>query len=634
MKPTKEPVSRLSIFRLCMLLVAILFVGVVVRVGVVSYFCGPPPVTYPTMDEMNFRELAVNILDYRTFAAWTEGFFTASTRAPVYPILVASAYSISNSRGHAIPKLLNLFLDMLNILLMFVLGYALFGTRFALAASSFYAVFGHAPYFMAISSPHILGLTLLLSVCIAIIPLQRFYFPSVMVLSILYALLLHARPVFLVSLPFLVPAVWLQISAHPENSPRHRSVWRAVSADPVKKSLKSLLPVVIVLLLCLPWGIRNYRLQKTVVPVCVIPGWHIASNENKDMALSIQYLVEQIYRPERREFSEGDYFRVARAKMSRAFLDNPVSFTSFGLLRLAAGWAPQNPLRRFYNPKAYVFPVRIFDGLLLPLPDFEGLIYILVASGALALTLSFKSTLRAWAGIICRARSIIAVALGYSLVHILGIPLVAYLFLIEPILAVLFLAAISCHIGFVFRRSPVMRRYLLELRSFLRTSHPPVKPRSGLLCLLAASSTLAILAALMAVPFIGDCPQPRKNNYFALLQPQGILNYCQLRNLQWENHSRIPEGTVVTTQGVVRYSLEGFKFVVDDYYAVSDPEFSAARLFVRYGGKETPLGTGDVRMNFHRIPPPEDEQVVIVRGEAKAGLFGEIIINVSSYEMK
>ncbi len=627
-----------SIVRKAMPIAIILLAGLSIRIGVLAYACGPPPATYPTMDEMNFRELAVNILDHRTFAAWTEGFFTSSTRAPIYPTLVAAAYSISGSRGHAIPKYLNLFLDTLNILLVFVLAAALFGTRFATLSSALYAVLGHAPYFMAISSPHTLGLTLLLAVCITLLAIRRFYFTSTVVLSVLYALLVHARPVFLVSLPFLFPAVWLQLSSRAAKTSPRLTHWRTIASDPKRKTLKSLLPVCIVIILCLPWGIRNYRIQNAVVPVCVIPGWHIASIENKDMKLSIQYVVEQIYKPERRDFSEGDYFKAARAKMTRAFLDNPAASVSFGIYRLVAGWAPQNPLTRFPNPKAYVFPVRIFTGILLPLPDFEGLIYILAATSSLALAFSCKTTLRLWRAILSRARSIIVVVAGYSLAHILGIPLVAYLFLIEPALSIVFLAAISCHFAVVIRHSPFLRRQLSairSMRSLIRISSPAAtSPDAYILCLLTATATATVMLALMAVPFIGRHQPPPHKNYFALLQPRGTLNYSQLRDVQWENLSRIPQGTMVTTQGVVRYSYQGFKFTTDDYYASSDPEFSAARLFVRYRGKDTPMGIGDVRLNFHLMPPPEDEQAIIVRGEAQSGLFGEIIINVSSYELK
>ena len=184
-----------------LILISILLLGFIIRWGVIAYICTPNIVNYPTMDEMNYRELAVNILDHHVFATWTEGFYTTSTRAPIYPLMIASAYSLTNNRSYNIPKIANLCFDMCNILLIFVLAATLFRIKIGLIASAVYAIFGHASYFMAISSPHTLGLMLLLLSCIAIIHLKKSYWLSTIALSFFYTLLIHTRPVFLIASP-------------------------------------------------------------------------------------------------------------------------------------------------------------------------------------------------------------------------------------------------------------------------------------------------------------------------------------------------------------------------------------------------------------------------------------------------
>ena len=605
---------------------AVVVAGIFIRLGAVFYACGPPPATYPTMDEMNFRELAVNVLDYRVFASWTEGFYTTSTRAPVYPLMIACAYSLSGERAHHVPKYLNLFFDTINILLVFVLANALFGAKFATLAAAAYSIFGHAPYFMAISSPHTLGLLLLMSVCIAITALNKHYISATVALSLLYTLLLHTRPVFLVALPFLFPCVWLQLTP-PEGT---GGFWGRAVSEPLGKTLKSLLPICIILALCLPWGIRNYRAHNTIVPVSIISGWHISSNENRDMRLSIQYLVEQLYRPERKNFTEGEYFREARAKLRDAFSEAPFSFIGFGTLRLVAGWCPQEPHLRFFDPKAYVFPLRVINGLVLPLPDFEGLLYIFTASCMLALIMSFRKTIDTWSAVLVKTRGLAVLALGYSAVHVIGIPLVAYLFLLEPIIGMILIATMLFYAGKIFASIKVAAGPAAKLGAIMSCPTEAQEPSSTRYSLCAAYAVASVIILMIIIPLAASSvPKPR--TYFALLQPRGLLNYSQIRELQWENSGRIPPGVNITTQGVVRYSHSGFKFITDDYRAVPDKDYSAARLFVHYGDKNNPLGIGDARLNFHHLTPPQDEQAISLTGSARNGLFGEIIIDVQSF---
>lgn len=624
----KEGKKKTEIHRLnrqhIVILTFILLFGFVIRWGVINYICGPPVASYPTMDEMNFRELADNILDYRTFACWTEGFYTVSTRAPIYPLLVASGYAISGSRSYMVPKVINLILDICNILLLFLLARRLFNIRTGLIAAGIYAFFGHAPYFMAISSPYTLGVTLFLLVAIALISLKDSYYLMTPALSLFYALLIHTRPVFLVALPFLFPAIWLQLSSKSKNNNqdsngkaldlKRKLKW--IISNGKTKCIKTIIPILLISLLCLPWGIRNYREHKMIIPVSIIAGWHIANNINFSKELSIQYLTDQLYAPECRNAKEADYFKLARTKFYKAFFSNPIEFIAFGLARLVYSWSPPMPFIRFFLPRAYVFPVKIYDGYILPLPDFEGFIYIFAASTLLALILLKRKIIKPLACVFYRIRGVIVILAGYSLVHVIGIPLIAYRFLIEPFLIIIF-------IGLIFSYAS---EYLASNRE-QTSKYEPVGKTNIITVYLA----FFLLFAVLMVPFFHN-PKPQNHTYFALLKPKEVLSYKQLREMQWNNLGNIKPGTRIAVQGVVRYIHQGFKYVKDDYCAKKDPTRTAARLFVRYGDKKNPLGIGDVRLNLKNDKALKAGDIIKAFGIAEAGLFKEIIIYVDNIQ--
>ena len=647
-----------------LILACIMATGLIIRWGAISFLCGPPANTYPTMDEMNFRELAVNILDYHKFATWTEGFYTVSTRAPIYPVLIATGYSLSGERSLSVPKKVNLFFDMCNILLMFFLARALFNSKIGLVGAGVYAVFGHASYFMAISSPHTFAVTLFLLVAISLVCIKRSYWLTVPALSIIYALLIHTRPVFLVALPFLFPAIWIQLSnKHSEKSDDEKETESIFSKkywiwlEWKRKSIRSLIPVVLVLLLCLPWGIRNYREHKIIVPVSIVAGWHIASNINYDLKLSIKYLTDQLYAPERSDFKEADYFIAAKGKLGEAVFANPFKFFFYGLARVVYCWSPKGGLYRFVLPQAYIFPVYVFDGILLPLPDFEGFIYLFAAITLLAFFFLKKKLFQSFSYVLYRMRGILLIVIGYALVHIIGIPLIAYRFLVEPFCLIIFLALIFHYASAVMTKvqngsdkqnpqrakSVKMEGYACCVRSFAEFANAALafcnigKNKSEIEMkrlvrtnLIVAYFAIFILLIALSIPFCST-PNPQQYIYFALLRSHKVLDYHELRKMQWNNLGNIDPGTRVIVQGAVKYVHQGFKFVADDYYAVKDSEYTAARLYIRYGNEKNPLGIGDVRLNIKASDIPQDGDNIKVIGEAKTGPFKEIIIDVERW---
>ena len=582
----------------------ILIIGVIIRSLVLYHSC-QPGVLYPTMDEMNYRELAENILDHKVYSTWSEGFLTRSTRAPIYPVMIASGYAVSNSTDFCIPKILNFVFDISIILLVFLVGRKLFGIKTGLLSAGIYSLFGHAPYFMQISSPHTLAVMLLLLVSLSFLYIKKNYWVTVPVFAIIYAILIHTRPVFLVSLPFLLPALFIQLSDRDEDKPRFK--WLLDSWK--QKLIKSIIPIAIIAILCLPWGIRNYRHHKSIVPVCTIAGWHLASNINFDMELSIKYLTDEFYNPERRGYSEADYYNLGKSKFLESIRDYHVEIPAFGFARLIYGWSPpMKPPYRFVLPKAYIFPIYITNTIFIPLPDFEGMIYITIFATLAALYFLRKKIKTSFADVFYKGRGIWVIILGYALVHIIGIPLIAYRFLIEPLLIVFGVA--------------LLVNYIRQIRG-KEHDDPHDTSKADLIVIY---SSAVVLLVLISVPLLH--PGNSKTVDYQKISGEGIT-YEQLRDLQWKDLGDIPDNTRVTVQGIAKYLHKGFKYVEDDYYAEKCDNFAAGRLYVEYGKKNSPLGIGDVRLNFHReIVLPENGDPVIVTGKAKTGPFKEIIIDV------
>ena len=620
------------------ILAFILLIGLAVRVPALLHTISPEA-SAPTMDEMNYRELACEILDHHRYSTWSEGFFTQSTRAPLYPLMIAAAYEISGSRGYAVPKVLNLVLDMLAIVAVFLLTRRLAGSGAALAAAAVYALFGHAVNYMLISSPHTLAVLLTLLSATALAELNRRYYPSAILLAFFYTLLIHTRPVFLVALPFLAPAIYFQLTeftgvrdSFSPDSKRCQYLKRVLAnlrSECRIKSLKSLVPVILIVTLCLPWGFRNYRIHNTLVPVCTIAGWHIAGNGSFKMKLSLKFLTDHIYAPEHKSFSEGDYFVLAKKMFFRTLAEHPFELPFFGAVRLVRAWAPPSPWRRFYLPKAYVFPIAVGSGLILPLPDFEGFIYIFIFAVSATFLITPKARGRLFETaleVIHSFRGILVVCLGYAATHVIGIPLIAYRFIMEPFFIV-FTVILFVEWLRVFRGSYGKNASTEEI--------PDNKPLHSSPALDSTIASLAIFA--LSFNFFLIIPAFNSVSRMRIAYKSGgaigqYVSYSEIKRSQWRHLGNLPAGSKMRASGMIVYGAPGFKFIPSEYNPVRCPESASARLRVEYASIKHPMGIGDLRLNFKKSDLPPDGAVVSVRGTVRTGPFKELIVDVDECE--
>ena len=611
---TKHSYIILSLILLC---------GIAVR-SIVLYQINQPDRLYPTMDEMNYRELAENILDTKQYATWSEGYFTQSTRAPIFPVMIASSYILSGTRSMTPVKILNAITDLFIIFLLFIIGSQLFNRKTGLITAGIYSIFGHALYFMQISNPHTFATMLLLLVCLAMVNLRVSYRWTFIPLSILYAILIHTRPVFLISLPFLLPAIYFQLSKQKAS----QTIKQTILCSWKTKLLKTILPIAIIAILCLPWGIRNYKLHKTLVPVCTIAGWHIASNINFDLKLSIKYLTDHFYTPDHKNFTEGEFFAMSKTMFYDSLLQYPFRIPAFGLLRLIYSWTPpKHPFYRFILPRAYICPIYITDRFFIPCPDFEGGIYLLLFATFAAFIILRKSTFTVLNYILYTGRGVLILIFGYTIVHIIGIPLISYRFLIEPIL-MLFGVAILAKYTMCYKNRKICETRNIEDPNTITNKREQNRLQDRKTALITLYAATLILITLIILPL---CYQGTKKIYTYPNIAAGAKSYSEIRNMQWNNRGNIPENTPINVEGVVKYLHRGFHFPNDDYYAVKDANYAAARLFLKFGSKNNPLGTGDVRLNFKNGNLPKNSSPITVSGTATTGLFKEIIINVDSF---
>jgi len=629
-----------SSFLFLTLAILIVVTGFFIRYIALSHIIGPPLKIYPTMDEMDYREFAENIINYKQFSAWCQGFFAHSARAPVYPACIATVYKISGKHSLISLKYLNLFFDTFTIVVVFLLAYNLAGRIPAIVSSALYAFSGHALFYMLQSSPHSLGVLLFLSICLLLTVIDEFYIAASILLGILYSILIHTRPVFMVASPFLFLALFIQFLKSENNlfdyfhvlnkNPKFKYLFRFSYIAHLFKnwksaSLKALLPCIIAGTLSIPWIMRNYRLHNTFVPVCSISGWHIANNINFDFNLSIKFFVQELYKPERKHFTEGQYFILAKKKFFDSFCRNPIDFMAYGFARLLYQWTPHKPYIRFFKPEAYLFPMPITDFITLPLPDFEGLLYLFIAVSIFILfAKGGKTFFFLFFSLLKKFKAPCFLATGYALVHIIGIPLIAYRLFIEPIMIIFI-------VSFIYLSFKNIRIQKFDDSCVLFNN-------AGLLRFTQKGS-LAVSAFLTFILLAGIfMPLFSNTENFLFSYPKqiyspGFFSYSELRNIQWRMHGNLNKNTPAKIMGVIRYMHKGFKFVTEDYYAKQDFNFAAARLFCQYGNKISPLGIGDVRLNFPlNMPLPKNHSFLLLEGDANTGVFKEIIINVKNWK--
>ena len=586
------------------LLVFVVLAGVALRCVVV--LTTPPHPKYhesPFRDEIHYRQLARNLVEFKQFTAIAEGFQTHSTRSPVYPALLAltSWFTGFAPKTH---QWLNFGLDCINLLLIGLLGARLFGPLTGCLALGFYALFGPVCNAVTASNPEILAITLILASMLSFAWFLRngLQYRHAWGFALMLVLLIHTRPVFLLVTPVVALIVWF--------APRRRT-WQ-----------RRLAPLLLIALLCLPWGIRNYRLHKTIVPVCTMAGWHLATHARSSAELSIETLMDYVYDPAHKDWNEGDFYRDAMTETRRLAMSTPFDTTLTGIGRIIRRWGFQQPYKRIFQARAYVYPVSLSDGnpeleecpapndrLVLPLFDFEGVCYvafIFVLVSCIVRNKHLLSPLRCWWR---RGWPLVAILAVYFAAHIIGLPLQQYRLIIEPLLVVLM-------IGLVVQ--------LLGMPGRFGSVHRSVTGRAHAVPALIATVVVLLYAGIYQSRF-GTAPKAIKYPKLSgkAADPM-LLSYSQARDIQWQAQGDLPVGTAISAAGIVRHIGP---HPDADLSSPDRPMFKAKLEVHKYADDGHPLGIGDVYVDFLSSKAPDEDSCIKVTGQVTVGPFKEITIH-------
>ncbi len=571
----------------------ILVSGVLLRIFAVIHSGPAPHFKHPAgMDEAHYLEISENIRSHRVFGAWTGGFFTRSTRSPGYPSLLAGIEVITG-RHPMIPGMLNIVLDSGSMLLIMLLGLKLYGRKASLAATAAYAFFAPAFIYMPLATPDIMSVFLLLAAVAAFLKIgdrDRYAIPA---FALIFAMLLHTRPVFLLLAPLPAAGIYL-----------------AFRADRLKSLFNSGLYILLVIAFCIPWGVRNYRLHKALVPVSTVSGWHLIASAVGAEELSVKYLTDYIYAPENRNFSEGDYYRDSQRKFWRIFFKKPFRILGTGIARVALFWFPWKSPERIFLPWAYVAPVHISKSVILPLPDLEGWFYAGLVFFLISIRVfrkRMKNALAEWAR---KSAPILLMSGFYLLAHSMAYPLHQYRFTIEPLF-------LTLGIGFAAMLISRETEGALtgKLKNFLG-----ILPHC--ICLL--------MLIFLAAAYSGSKAPPAVN--YEVSAPPGFMSYRELRNSQWRNRGNLPKNARAALCGVFKYPCPNQKFSENSASSSFADNTSCGKIYVKQMHSTSPMGTGDVKINFRAEKKPPPEEIVRVYGNALNGLYKDIIIEVERWE--
>ncbi len=589
----------------------IILFGLVLRCGFIVMHGHGPHHEYPVgMDEVNYSELASNISDFGIYGSWSESFFTRSTRSPVYPAILASARLLTGGSPWA-PQILNIVLDTLNILLVYFLAELVFGRRTALLSALIYSVFGPTFYYLPFISSDILSVSLFLLFSVTMFLVKRSYWTAAVPLIVISAILIHTKPVFLVFSPVIAVLIFIQLDGRADRN----------------RILKSVVPLAAIYMLCVPWLVRNYRIHRSFVPVCTVVGWHIydASLSAKD--LSIKPLMDYIYSPGKEDFTETDYYNEGSQIARRRILQNPLKFIGLGLARIAYFWFPDKPYIRIFLPKAYVVPIRFGDKFLLPMPDFEGFIYLFFIAAAAALAaLKWKKWLEASRVWLKECRLLVAIVACYILAHVPGYPMEQYRFVFEPVLMILVVGLAVRYAWAILhgmdKKDGSDKKDIAadeDCTASVQEAQAAFRMEYGVICVLCF---LIILPIFMPHRFMAR-EYPRIAG--------DVWDFKKVHLYQRLHGGQVPEDALIRETGVVRYVKRGLAFNEGKNYADVSQDSSVGKLYVRLFDKETPMGIGDIKLNFSGDEIPKEDGFIFVEGRVKTGSYRDLIVDVEKW---
>jgi 4-amino-4-deoxy-L-arabinose transferase-like glycosyltransferase len=360
---------------------AILILGLIVRLMVWGYLRNEP---IRIWDEQDYNTLALNIVRTGEFT-FSPGDTPTSLRPPLYPAMIAVIYQLFGEENFAAVRLIQSFLSLLTVILVYRLAREATSQRTATVAAGLFCLYPSLVLNTSLLLTETLFTLLLTGSCLWIVmALRHASLAAVAGAGITLGLAALTRSVVWLAPPFL--AVFLIVC------------W----SGKWQRLLAASLLIVCFAATISPWAIRNTRLQQTFVAIDVMGGRNFMMGNYQHTPLyrswdaialegeqSWWHEVHRVYPPEIRQ-TQGQVDKLALRQGLNFVLENPGLTAKRSLVKFFDFWGLERELvagagRGFYGPMerfelvaltavivgSYVAAIclGIFGVFLAPLPD-------------------------------------------------------------------------------------------------------------------------------------------------------------------------------------------------------------------------------------------------------------------------
>jgi len=289
------------------ILVAIFFIGLIIRIG---YVLGLPGEI--RFDEIDYDNLAWNIASgagYVNTENIPDGYQAA--RPPGYPLLVSGIYKVFGHNIAAV-RFVQAILSAVMILLIYLVAKESFDKKVAYLAASISIFYPFFIYYAGVLQSELLcGVFLLLAVLYANRTLKNPDKKNVIITGISIALVALTRPVFLLYGSF----IFLGLLASPEYRLSQKfKIWFSITA--------------IMLLAVSPWIIRNYLLLEAFVPGTSWGGeaLYVSNHPNADGSPGLNLYDQEVVDIRKSRTGELERDRLFYQKAQAFIINDPVHY--------------------------------------------------------------------------------------------------------------------------------------------------------------------------------------------------------------------------------------------------------------------------------------------------------------------
>ncbi len=317
-------------------LLAVLLLGLVVRLAVFAWFWGEP---LQIEDEQHYNAIAVNLATTGEFAL--EPGQPTSLRPPLYPMLVAGIYRVFGCENYEAVRLVQMLLGLSIAVLVHAMARPLFGARVALLSAALCCFYPSLIIYGNLLLTEILFTWLLCAVCLA---LEWFLLGqglrSLVAFGVLWGLATLTRSVLWLFPPFVFVFLFLAVRA---------AGWR-------QRLFSALLPVAVFGLTILPWSVRNSLLQDTFTTIDVMGGRNFMMGNYEHTPLyrawdAIGMQGEKAWHhvlladfPGRETLTQGQIDKLAMRRAVRFMLENPALTLKRSVVKFFNFWQLEREL--------------------------------------------------------------------------------------------------------------------------------------------------------------------------------------------------------------------------------------------------------------------------------------------------